>query len=317
MQFASFTILLAAGFLFVQNWNITKIMSLKEGHTVYFASVVAALPLFVISNNLYISVESAEFTQDVIEWISKLVSGVIESDSTAAKDAANPKFLPLAIISLFAAPLLAWLANIPISINQKLSRFFYEEIGDGEPLDSILSEATDNQLPILITLSNGKVYLGYSLVTELFGQSDSQWLHLAPWLSGYRNQYHRLEFTTTYAPVAWRSNNEQLVHDARFQIAIPLSAVSSVTPFDMEIYRNHFNPLASEQESNLEQDFLDHQPSSEWKVDALKHAKLYLAGVIMAATGLLALNQSFLVSFVGMFVGVTLLGIASLSSNNR
>jgi hypothetical protein len=283
---------------------VTKIMSFKEGHAVYFASVIAAVPLFIISTSFYAALVANDIGLELVTAFSSLIEKFFGS-----VEQKNSEVLSVAILSMPLAAIFAYIANVPIYRNSRLSRYFYEEIGDGEPLESVLSEAMENELPILVSLTSGKVYLGYSLVTELYGQSSSQWLHLAPWLSGHRDETQRLKFTTAYAPVAWRRDQERLVHDPRFQLAIPLSAVCSVTPFDMEVYRNHFSVDGSRETTQDDASSLAQEEKVDWRLSAKRDAYLYGTGLFLIGIGMLVMNVSFFPAFFFMFVGVAIAGI--------
>lgn len=301
MDAVALTLLLAAGFVFVKLWQVTRILSLKEGYAIYLSSVIAAVPLFVLSYKLV-----AWCGQGVA---TEVLGGLLTAARSLVGSERDLRFLTLAFVSLPLAVGAAALLNMPVRHNPVLQRYLYERLGDEEPLDLVISEALERELPILVTLSTGKIYLGYSLSSELYGRSGSQWLRLAPWLSGYRQIDHRLVFTTLYEPVAWREQAQRLVHDERFQIAIPLSTVSSVTPFDMVLYSQYFagEHAHGEQTGDTSLSEVNTPAGWQWRASARTDLVFYIIGLFAMLVFSLAMEGAFAMHFVSFVAAVALL----------
>jgi hypothetical protein len=243
MEAAALSILLSAGFAFLRLWHVARVLSIKEGQVIYLASVIAAVPLAVIASSL---LRIGEDVMQLIDakWLSPFMAAF------GSRHADDGRLMAVAMLALLLAPALGWLASIPFRRNPTLSRASLDFIGEPHPLDSVLTEATDRELPVLVTLVSGKVYLGFSLQGQPYAQSGSQWLLIAPWLSGYRDAESKLQFTTNYSGLAWTTDDDgQPRHNPAFQLSLPLAAVQSVAPFDMATYESVF---ASEAESDAE-----------------------------------------------------------------
>jgi hypothetical protein len=240
MEAAALSILLAAGFLFLRTWHVARVLSIKEGQVIYLASVIAAVPLAVIAASLLRIGEDAIQPIDA-NWLAPFLAAF------GSRHADDGRLMAVSLAALLLAPALGWLASVPFRRNPTLSRASIDFIGEPHPLDSVLTEATDRELPVLVTLLSGKVYLGFSLHGQPYSQSGSQWLLIAPWLSGYRDAESKLQFTTNYSGLAWTIDDDgQPRHNPAFQLSLPLAAVQSVAPFDMATYESVF---AREQQS--------------------------------------------------------------------
>lgn len=233
MDAAALSILLSAGFVFLRLWHVARVLSIKEGQVIYLASVIAAVPLAVIAASLLRIAEDA--LQPIDAWLSPFMAAF------APRHADDGRLMAVAVVALVLAPVFGWLASLPFRRNTTLSRAILERIGEPHPLDSVLTEATDRELPVLVTLQSGKVYLGFSLQGQPYSQSGAQWLLIAPWLSGYRDAESKLQFTTNYSGLAWTTDDDgQPRHNPAFQLSVPLAAVQSVAPFDMATYESVF-----------------------------------------------------------------------------
>jgi hypothetical protein len=234
MEAAALSILLSAGFVFLRLWHVARILSIKEGQVIYLASVIAAVPLAVIASSLLRIGEDVMRLIDA-NWLSPFMAAF------GSRPADGGRLMAVALLALLLAPALGWLASVPFRRNPTLSRASLDFIGEPHPLDSVLTEATDRELPVLVTLLSGKVYLGFSLQGQPYAQSGSQWLLIAPWLSGYRDAELKLQFTTNYSGLAWTTDDDgQPRHNPAFQLSLPLAAVQSVAPFDMATYESVF-----------------------------------------------------------------------------
>ena len=117
----------------------------------------------------------------------------------------------------------------------------------GGELRKLLADAGERRVPVLLTLTNRKVYVG--LVLSWPGMSTKhQYLRILPTISGYRDASTMVvRFTTPY----WRVY-EELASESRdggttratvssFGIVIPLDEVTSASFFDHQTYERYFS----------------------------------------------------------------------------
>lgn len=101
--------------------------------------------------------------------------------------------------------------------------------------------ALQGNLPIMVTLDNGKIYIGW--VGSVRRQADAKWLTLVPAFSGYRDESQRIKIVTDYADAlddgAIRQRSEE--GDLNLDVTLPVEKIASLQFFDAEFY-NKFNP---------------------------------------------------------------------------
>jgi hypothetical protein len=119
----------------------------------------------------------------------------------------------------------------------------------GDEPEALLLRALKHDMPVLVTLRTGKVYVGF-VQRNLNPEVERRHLRLLPVVSGYRKAGTlAVTFTTLY---------EQIREDARqadspfhglldrdFEIVVPLAEVTTMSLFDFDAYEA-FNRRASE-----------------------------------------------------------------------
>jgi hypothetical protein len=107
-------------------------------------------------------------------------------------------------------------------------------------MDLVLLRAMEKNMPISVTLSHGKVYVGY--VTGAIEPGEKrEMLRILPFVSGYRaGEEMKLKFTTWYTSVYQKfAKDESLSHlnPELFEIVFPLSEIKSINLFDIDAYQ--------------------------------------------------------------------------------
>jgi len=110
--------------------------------------------------------------------------------------------------------------------------------------DSLMLKSKMLDMPICVTLSDNKVYVGYIRETLDFTTIRND-IGLTPLLSGYRDEStKRIIFTTRYDEVSkiLNSNNSVEINDSLeiFQKIIPFKEIKTLNLFDATIYSDHF-----------------------------------------------------------------------------
>jgi hypothetical protein len=112
----------------------------------------------------------------------------------------------------------------------------------GGPLEQLLYKALEDRKRVMITLSNGKVYIGR--VTKSLAPGDDTAFYLLPTKSGYREpDKHRLVITThydlAYAKIAQNEpDGFEIISD--FGVVIPVKEVVSATLYREDIHAKYF-----------------------------------------------------------------------------
>ncbi|GFE84978.1 hypothetical protein GCM10011487_69780 [Steroidobacter agaridevorans] len=107
-------------------------------------------------------------------------------------------------------------------------------------LDAFLYSAAAKQLLVLLSLADGKFYVGYIQQLSKNPTAQSSWVRILPVVSGYRTDVSKeLNFTTFYQDVyedlSKKSdfNEESLLS---FTKILPIANITSANPFDPNIY---------------------------------------------------------------------------------
>lgn len=111
-------------------------------------------------------------------------------------------------------------------------------------LEEFLLATNTRNMPVMVTLSSNKVYVGFSI--EANGARDKkEWVRLEPLLSGYRNDKHEFVDTTDYR---WLHQDQLPDGHKRsdFDILLPTSNITSVHAFDLSIYLKQFGEARAE-----------------------------------------------------------------------
>jgi hypothetical protein len=112
----------------------------------------------------------------------------------------------------------------------------------GSPLEQLLLKALKEEKNVMVSLSNGKVYIG-RVATSLAPEDETSF-YLLPNKSGYREgEKQRLELTTHYDDaykkiLEGEADGENIISD--FGVVIPVKDVVSATLFRGDIYAKYF-----------------------------------------------------------------------------
>ena len=112
----------------------------------------------------------------------------------------------------------------------------------GSQVEILFAGTFENQKQIQITLSDGKIFVGYIMWQPLEPNKDSSYIGVLPTLSGYRvAESKQIVFTTNYVPIydALQSNDEEITANLDSEDFIkyfPMSDIRLVSVFDPDVY---------------------------------------------------------------------------------
>lgn len=111
---------------------------------------------------------------------------------------------------------------------------------EGGPLEQFLDAALKSQKDVLVTLTNGKIYLG-PIVSSFVPDQRDQTITLLPTWSGYRhNSSLEVAFTTDYEEVYLKMEEEHPEEIKDFRVTLPIREVKTVTFFSKKLHREYF-----------------------------------------------------------------------------
>ncbi len=133
-------------------------------------------------------------------------------------------------------------------------------------IEILLLRSMDGESPVLLTMDNGKVYVGY--VTELFNPDvDRRYIKVLPTMSGYRTaESQEVVFTTAYDEVRQLTGTPgsglEHLRDVDFEIVLPVNGLRSASLFDSGAYERFVEASNQpDQDDDLEDDVGDGVPS--------------------------------------------------------
>jgi hypothetical protein len=106
-----------------------------------------------------------------------------------------------------------------------------------DPLESLLARSLLNGEAIQVTLSTGKVYVGYVLEAA-DPDLPTKFIRMQPLMSGQRNADGQVEYTTFYDQILaeFEANPETQSAVASFQQVIPVDKVVTLSGFNLDAY---------------------------------------------------------------------------------
>lgn len=186
-----FALPLVGGLIFCSTWNFTRWRVAREdGHRLYFRAVLSGALLFALVAVIRPQVEShlpqyaatVTFVKDYIKPMAKE-----QNSASAVADLTVTCFL-----AMLAGWPLAWLLNMVFRRDYWLRRAIKED-----ELEAFLLDAADRVFPIAVTMDDRKVYVGY-VVSGFDPAIGRKCILVLPLMSGYRDQAHKVNFTTFY-----------------------------------------------------------------------------------------------------------------------
>lgn len=240
---------LAGGYFFIRDWEMTSFVSLREdGHRLYFRSAVAGIAILIAFSILI------QALQKIFPVSLAHVSGYLGVPPE------THVFATASILTLFLGKFLALGINRSMrQLRESRCRFirwipcrlnlgrdleaWREEAIRADDVDSLVFDATTNEFPLLLTVDNGKIYIGYVDSWPKPG-SENECLTLLPLASGFRKDNLEVELTTSYDEVivelasdeSEKASIQELL--SKYQVCVCRDNIVSISRFDFETYNN-------------------------------------------------------------------------------
>ena len=269
---AVFLLSLLGGYSFAMLWRGTAYSTGRvDGHHLYFRAALYGIVFFVIAFGLRAALLRWWPGYDTLDL--KMVDFLrpalkSENPPVLGDEMRRAGWLLTAGYSLLVGPICAGLLNTFTSQHWALTR----ALG---PLDLTLLDAQKSDMPVALTLSNGKVYVGLVISTTDPGRTPAA-VRLLPMVSGYRDSLQRLVLTTdyqkTYSALQGTRAQELALPDnwlSLFTLAIRADMIVTATLFSPAVY-GEFNPDWKQKIANLDQPPAPQQVVVELKRPALR-----------------------------------------------
>jgi hypothetical protein len=233
---------LVSGYIFIINfpsisYKIHRVNNLTQYLLIAFYSII----LFIISVVIYIIADYFKLTSilnDCFPFISNSIINIF-SDSQFEN---HIDILYILCIN-FGIALAVFILNRFSKIFKKTNKLkLLKTLAEVSPFEAVILDSIIRALPVSLTMSNGKVYIGF--INESYDVSlDRKEIKLIPLISGYRKEATKeVVFTTYYFDVYEKIENLKEDIDLEiFYIILPYNDVKSANLFDFEVYSGVFN----------------------------------------------------------------------------
>lgn len=215
------------GFIFVKYCYFTRFRSIRDnGYVILFKSAVVGVSFYVIAFFLWrVAILDEDVNPKISEGIEKahFFFGV-------------PEAVP-AIMSVILMGMVLGIINFVLDKDEMKKRVIRQ---DDDSFEMTLLRAYENDKEVLITLDNGKIYVGRVTDTYFRINDEIRSVLITPYLSGYRKPSdHTIELTTFYGDIYNQilENPDQFnVKISDFSVSIRYDHIVSVSPFDPETF---------------------------------------------------------------------------------
>jgi hypothetical protein len=228
---------LIGGFVLLSHWNLTVFFAKRLGkeRLLLYSSLTGAILLGV-------SFAAAIFMASHEDWA--ICHYPLQLRHWWAFNTPYFEYSGIAAFAFLLGVLGPWILNTwPFRLLWTKERLGDKAVRDyGSPLEQLLLKALKEEKNIMVSLGNGKVYIGR--VTISLTPEDGRSFEILPIKSGYREgDKQRLELTTHYDEAYKRILKEEkdgfeVISD--FRVTIPVKDVVSATIFRGDIYKKYF-----------------------------------------------------------------------------
>ena len=225
-----------SGYSILTSWHKTHFsLHRSNGYHTFFKSTSVGLIVFIFSSCLYYLAvllgNHLNIQFDLGHWFLKNVLMVKNIDNSTIA------LLDISLISLCLGIIIPFIYYL---FNDKESLYAEEFLSDADSPDfsRLFGHSITEGLPILFTLSDRKVYIGY--IYEVQSKIHTSDVHILPVISGYRDEKTlALNKVTPYKEVIDRIN-EQSTHEIKEKL-IDLGATDEETIKALKLHSEFFD----------------------------------------------------------------------------
>ena len=239
MDIASTALLLLSpvgGYFFLQQWERTRYATAShEGRKLYFQAVAWGLyltiGLFLFLTALIFCVGHLFPEFDVQPHIASAfpISWVGDPDPKSTLN-----------IALILSPLAGYLLAAVFNFLTSKQKHFAAALSENA-FEWLIGEAIRKQSMVLVSLKDGKEYVGFIDTVRDPARGERRFFSLLPVMSGYRTATQQVEFTTFYDYIRSQldqSQSNELDHVELYDLltVLPVESVRSIRLFDQALF---------------------------------------------------------------------------------
>lgn len=230
-----FLLPLLAGYAFASIWSGSRyVVAREDGNRLYFRAGFYALFLYTSSCLCHFifkvyAPETYTATVVYLQEISSFFGGEPQSSYNISR-------ISIALFSIIMSLSLAHLLNGVPWIKRKAIRYAIRN----DDFEKIVERSMRKSMPLSVTLSSGKVYIGFA-VRSFDPLDERKDLRVLPLLSGYRDDKRDLVLTTNYKKIYdvihYKKNKElEYLDIGDFEIVIACREIHTCSQFDLGAY---------------------------------------------------------------------------------
>jgi hypothetical protein len=264
-------ILLAAGYIALRYTPLTRAQTFRsDGHALYFLVIASALAMATYSALILHGLSSVPGVGTSLRPSLERLLRLFGTDES---------MLELGLVSILSVPIAlgcSFIFALPLDPHSTLKAKLLIYLSSFGEVEEFLWITATRQLPVILTMSNGKVYVGTGIHTGS-RRENRRWMHLEPLLSGYRDEQHQFFPTVSYS---WMHSTGQTVDGPaakEFDLLLPLDEVRSVQAFDLAIYADTYSESLSVPSYGAE---TINPPSTKGSLKALRLYFGYIGSVV-------------------------------------
>lgn len=221
---------LVGGYLYIRGVTTLRYKIAREdGHRLYFRVAYHGVFLFITSLAIlgvaYWQLHSCRWFVSVQDFLASVLRPLLKNP-----DQANGQlgFLLICLFSVFLGRV------SPFSVNRVFAAKAEDALWDAaseNELEEFLLDALAQAKSIAVTLTTGKVYVGFVLTTPE-PRTERRVIALLPLMSGYREDDGRVIFTTYYD----QFYGGDASGEDDFKLILPVDKMISLGYFDVAVY---------------------------------------------------------------------------------
>jgi len=167
-------ILLTSGYFFLRRWGLSRAHLFRsDGHALYFLVVGAAFILSLITTLAWHDIVVVPIAgQSLSNYLDRLLSIFTADKQPLAFGATSVLSLPFSFV-------LAELLNIPLKRCISLRGRLLLRLSCLSELEEFLWMASLRRIPVMVTLSSAKVYIGYTMDEPPTFRGENKWIRLS------------------------------------------------------------------------------------------------------------------------------------------
>lgn len=244
-QLSLIIIPLIAGYSWANSWHLSRYrIARSNGYTLYFSAALYGVAILVMAGLTLMLLTAWEV--GFVEYLAQ-ASGLLGLSPSVGS-------FGLQVAALLLVTILYGIVGGHLLNLLTGTHWPYKLAIKNADFERLVLRAIERSLPMLVTLENGKVYVGY-VIRTIDPLADEKELRLLPIFSGFRSpETGQVTFSTNYSEVLVEISEDDSedgededggalghLYPGDFEVVIPVSKIVTSTLYDDEAYTRFQN----------------------------------------------------------------------------